>query len=76
MEPLHRLLKGKNGGTFKNPEGKYCRVLRYYGKNKEKFEIIFAKNWNETAWRYAIQSTSEKKVVKFLTGEGFILTEE
>lgn len=76
MEPLHRILKGRNSGTLKNTEGKYCRVLRYYTKNKERFDIIFAKDWNETAWRLAIQSSSEKKVAKFLTDEGYILIEE
>lgn len=77
-ESLGIVLKGKRSGVFKNDEGEYCTVLRRYDGNKQKFQIIFSKNigGSEMATRPAINSTSEKRILKFIKDEGFKLVNE
>lgn len=77
-ESLSIVLKGKLSGVFKNDEGEYCTVLRGYDRNKQKFQIIFSKNigGSEMATRPAINSTSEKRILKFIKDEGFKLVNE
>ena len=64
---LSQALKCKSYGVFVNTDGEYCTVGSYYIGNKRKFQIIFSKPGNnETATRFAINTTSEKKVLKLL----------
>jgi len=70
---LGQLLMAKSFGNFVNDKGEYCRVSRYYIKNTEKFQVVFSKGMNEVATRPAINSTSEKRIVKLLTTENFKL---
>ena len=73
METLGILLKGKNSGIFKNANGEYCQISRYYIGNNQKFKIIFSKGLGDIAMRGAINTTSEKKVLKLIKDEGFVL---
>jgi hypothetical protein len=65
-------LKAKNFGTFINTNGEYCVVSRFYIKNNLKYQVVFSKGF-ETATRPAINSVSEKKILKLLNTEKFIL---
>lgn len=73
METLGIILKSKNYGLFKNREGEYCQISRYYIRNTQKFQVIFSKDFNEIAKRNAITTTSEKRVLKLIKDEGFEL---
>jgi len=70
---LGQLLQGKSFGTFINTNGEHCVVSRYYIGNKLKFQVIFRENLHSLATRPAINSTSEKRIVKLLTSENFKL---
>jgi hypothetical protein len=72
MESLSIKLKCKNSGLFKNKLGDYCEISSYYIKNTRYFMVIFAKP-GEIAKRFAIKTTSEKKVLKLIETEGFEL---
>lgn len=73
---LSQALKCKSYGVFVNTDGEYCMVSSYYVGNRIKFKIIFSKPGNnETATRFAINSTSEKKVLKVLNSENFVLVD-
>ena len=67
------LLKGKNSGVFKNANGEYCRISRYDIGNNPKIQVIFSKGVFDIATRNAINTTSEKKVLKLIEEEGFLL---
>jgi hypothetical protein len=72
-ETLGQALSRSNGNAvFKNDKGEYCRVSRYYIKNTEHFQVIFSKSVYDTATRFAINSISEKKILKFLNSEKFV----
>lgn len=74
METLGILLKGKNIGIFKNTNGEYCQISRYYIGNNQKFQVIFSKGGlGDIATRGAINTTSEKKILKLIKEEGFLL---
>jgi hypothetical protein len=73
METLGIILKGKNSGVFKNDNGEYCQISRYYIGNNHKFQIIFSKGLGDIAMRGAINTTSEKKVLKLIKDEKFVL---
>ena len=73
METLGIILKGKTSGIFKNDNGEYCQISRYYIGNNQKFQIIFSKGYNDIAIRPAINTTSEKKVLKLIKDENFAL---
>ena len=73
METLGILLKGKNSGIFKNTNGEYCQISRYYIGNSQKFQVIFSKGLGDIATRGAIDTTSEKKILKLIKEEGFSL---
>ena len=66
METLGILLKGKNSGVFKNTNGEYCHICRFNIGNNQKFQIIFSKELGEIAMRPAINTTSEKKILKLI----------
>lgn len=72
------ILLGKNSGVFKNDKGEYCHVSMYYIRNTQQFKIIFSKDivGGEIATSPAINTTSEKKVLKLLTTENFTLVTE
>jgi len=71
---LGMLLKAKSFGTFKNQNDEYCRVSTWYDRNTKKIQVVFCKD-GEIASRFAILSTSEKKIVNLLINEGFELCE-
>ncbi len=73
METLGTILKGKNYGVFKNDKGEYCQVSRFYVRNNQKFQVIFSKSFSDLATRNAINSTSEKRILKLLKTENFVL---
>ena len=73
MDTLGVILRGKNVGVFKNDNDEYCYITRGYNKNTENFQIIFSKNNGDIATRPAINTTSEKKVLKILKEENFKL---
>ncbi len=73
METLEILLKGKNRGIFKNINGEYCQISRYYIRNNQQFTVIFSKGLFDIATRGAINTTSEKKILKLIKEEGFSL---
>ncbi len=70
---LDNLLRGKNSGVFKNNNGEYCQIIRYYVGNNKKFQIIFSKSLTDIAKRNAIITTSEKRVLKLINDEAFSL---
>lgn len=70
---LAEALKGKNNGLFVNSNGEYCNVSRFYIKNTLRFQVIFNKNFTDIATRPAINSTSEKRILKLLNSENFKL---
>lgn len=73
---LGQALKAKSYGVFKNDKDEYCNVRYYYVANKKKFQIIFSKGGlNDIVTRFAINTTSEKKVLKVLNSENFILVD-
>lgn len=72
---LGQLLKGKTSGVFVNDKDEHCYVGSYYTGNKRKFQIIFSKGLNYIATKPAINSTSEKRVLKFLSSENFVLVD-
>lgn len=72
---LDNLLKGNNSGVFKNNNGEYCQIIRYYVGNNKKFQIIFSKSLTDIAKRNAIITTSEKRVLNLIKKEEFILEE-
>lgn len=73
METLGILLNGKNSGLFKNTNGEYCQISRYYIGNNQKFQVIFSKGLGDIAMRGAINTSSEKKILKLIKEEGFLL---
>jgi hypothetical protein len=72
---LSQALKCKSYGVFVNTDGEYCTVGSYYIGNKRKFQIIFSKGLNDIATKPAINTTSEKRVLKFLSSENFALVD-
>jgi hypothetical protein len=72
-QTLSEVLKAKNNGLFLNSNGEYCNVNRYYINNTLKFQVIFNKNFTDIATRPAINSTSEKRILKLLNSENFKL---
>lgn len=73
METLGKILGGKNYGLFKNEIGEYCQISRCYLNNVQRIKVVFSKDMNTIATRYAINTTSEKKVLKLIKDEGFVL---
>lgn len=72
-QTLGQALKSSNYGIFVNSNGEYCNVTRYYVKNTLKIQVVFNKGGIGLVTRNAINSTSEKKIVKFLNSENFKL---
>ncbi len=70
---MNKLLGGRSSGIFKNSKNEYCTVLTYYVKNTKYFQIIFSKTLNDIAYRNAIKTTSEKKILKVLNENDFEL---
>ena len=70
---LTEALKSKNNGLFVNSNGEYCNVSRFYINNTLRFQVIFNKNFTDIATRLAINSTSEKRILKLLNSENFKL---
>lgn len=70
---LGQILLAKNTGVFVNDKGEFIYVVRYYQKNTLKFEVIFSKNLYDIATRPAINTISEKKVLKLINTENFKL---
>jgi len=62
-------------GLYKNNKEQYCKVVSYYVRNTKKIQVVFSKSIEDVAWRHAINSTSDRAVIKFLTKEGFELIE-
>lgn len=75
MESLGIILKGRSFGIFKNNKNEYCQISSWYQKNTRKFQVIFRKDCQEIASRFAINTTSEKKILKLIKDEGFILVD-
>jgi hypothetical protein len=74
METLNTILKCKSFGTFKNDKDEYCRISTWYEKHTKKIQVIFCKE-GEVANRFAITSTSEKRIIKLIKEEKFELCE-
>ena len=70
---LGQILQAKNYGLLVNDKGEYIYVIRYYNKNTLKFQVIFSKGLGDIATRPAINTTSEKKVLKLINTENFQL---
>ena len=70
---LSQALKARTDGLFLNDKGEYCRVNSYCYNNKRKIQVIFSKNVCDISARPALNSTSEKRVLKFLNSEKFVL---
>jgi len=70
---LGQILQAKNYGVFVNDKGEYMNVTRSYYKNTLKFQVIFSKGFCDIATRPAINTTSEKKVLKLINTENFKL---
>jgi hypothetical protein len=72
-QTLGMMLGGRSTGLFINSKNEYCRVYSYYQGSTKRFQIIFSKELSDTATRPAINSTSEKKILKFLSSENFVI---
>jgi hypothetical protein len=70
---LGQILLGKSNGLLVNDKGEYIYVIRYYNKNALKYQVIFSKGLGDIATRPAINTTSEKKVLKLINTENFQL---
>lgn len=71
---LGQILLGKNYGIFKNNKDEQCTVSRFYVNNKLKYQLVFPSNViGEPSKRPAINTTSEKKILKLLQEENFSL---
>jgi hypothetical protein len=70
---LGQILLGKSNGTLINDKGEYIYVIRYYQKNTLKFQVIFSKGLGDVATRPAINTVSEKKVLKLINDENYQL---
>jgi hypothetical protein len=75
-QTLGQVLRGRNEGVFVNDKGEFINVFRYYYKNTLKFNVIFSKNIYDIATRPAINTTSEKKVLKLLSTENYELVNQ
>lgn len=73
VKTLGQILQGKNMGLFISKEGEYCRIHKNYVGNTQHFSVIFSKTDGEIATRYAIKTTSEKKILKLINDEQFEL---
>lgn len=71
---LGLILQGKNCGKFKNDKNEQCTISRFFINNKLKYQIVFPSNVvGEPSKRPAINTTSEKKILKLLQEENFQL---
>jgi hypothetical protein len=70
---LGQVLECKSCGVFVNDKGEYCTVSTYYIKNTKRIQVVFSKGIGNPATRNAITTTSDKKVLKLLSSENFIL---
>ena len=70
---LGQVLECKSYGVFINDKGEYCTVSSYYIKNNKRIQVTFSKGIGTIATRPAITTTSEKKVLKLLSYENFVL---
>ena len=66
-------LQGKDYGVFVNDKGEFINVIRFYQKNTLKFQVIFSKGLGDVATRPAINTVSEKRVLKLINTENFQL---
>jgi hypothetical protein len=72
-QTLGQVLRGRNEGVFVNDKGEFINVIRFYQKNTLKFQVIFSKGLGDVATRPAINTVSEKKVLKLINTENFQL---
>jgi hypothetical protein len=70
---LGQVLRGRNEGIFVNDKGEFINVIRFYQKNTLKFQVIFSKGLGDVATRPAINTVSEKRVLKLINTENFQL---
>jgi hypothetical protein len=73
---LGQVLECKSYGVFVNDKGEYCTVSSYYIRNNKRIQVTFTKGIGTVATRPAITTTSEKKVLKLLTSENFVLEKQ
>lgn len=71
---LSSLLKCKSFGLFVNADGEHCTVSQYYLKNTKNIQVCFT-DGKKVATRFAIRSTSDKRIAKLLVTEGFNLVD-
>jgi hypothetical protein len=69
------LMKSKTTAKFVNNNGEPCVLSKYYINNKQKIQVIFSNSLNDIAYKPAINSTSEKKIVKFLLDNNFTIVD-
>ena len=74
-QTLGTILQGRNEGVFVNDKGEFINVMRFYQKNKLKFQVIFSKGLGDVATRPAINTVSEKRVLKLINDENYQLVE-
>jgi hypothetical protein len=72
-QTLGQVLRGRNEGVFVNDKGEFINVIRFYQKNTLKFQVIFSKGLGDVATRPAINTVSEKRVLKLINTENFQL---
>jgi hypothetical protein len=72
-QTLGVILQGRNEGVFVNDKGEFINVVRFYQKNTLKFQVIFSKGLGDVATRPAINTVSEKRVLKLINTENFQL---
>jgi len=72
-QTLGQILKTKNHGVLVNDKGEFINVIRFYQKNTLRFQVIFSKGLGDSATRPAINTTSEKRVLKLINTENFKL---
>ena len=74
-QTLGQVLQGKDYGVLVNDKGEFINVMRFYQKNKLKFQVIFSKGLGDVAKRPAINTISEKRVLKLINDENYQLVE-
>ena len=72
-QTLGQILLAKNNSVLVNDKGEFIYVVRYYQKNTLKFQVIFSKGLGDVATRPAINTVSEKRVLKLINDENFKL---
>lgn len=70
-QTLGLALRSLSHGKFVSPTGEHCQISTYYERNTKKIKVYFEQPDGKVT-RYAISTTSDKKVLDLLNNGNFI----